>query len=334
MKSRMLKATLLVGSLIAVGARLAPAQTIDPQCARSFVTIRDACQKGIDMFALVAPQLGTSIAGGNAMLGQGGSLGGLPHFAISLRATGLQASVPDVQNLSLSVNGAQKSEIGINKQWFGVPAVDAALGLFQGFPVGVTNVGGIDLLGSALYVPSISENDVRVSTPDGSFKFGYGARVGILQESIISPGVSVTYMVRDLPTTDVVGRSNEDTIAVRGLHVKTRAWRVTASKSFIGFGLAAGGGQDRYESGARLDVVVRRPGLCALGCRGDDALTFDQTMTRQNFFANVQFSLIAFQVLGEIGRVSGGSAPTYNTFTGERADDARTYFSVAFRRGF
>ncbi|HZF73263.1 MAG TPA: hypothetical protein VEZ51_07515, partial [Gemmatimonadaceae bacterium] len=37
---------------------------------------QDACQKAIDLFKYMAPQLGTAIAGGNPTLGQGGNLGG------------------------------------------------------------------------------------------------------------------------------------------------------------------------------------------------------------------------------------------------------------------
>src|SRR3954467_2248974 len=51
---------------------------------------QDACQKAIDLFEYMAPQLGTSITGGNATLGQGGNLGGLGHFSFGLRVNAVE----------------------------------------------------------------------------------------------------------------------------------------------------------------------------------------------------------------------------------------------------
>src|SRR5512132_60220 len=67
---------------------------------------QDACQKAIDLFQYMAPQLGTSITGGNATLGQGSSLGGLGHFSAGIRINVLQGSLPQVQNVTYSASGA------------------------------------------------------------------------------------------------------------------------------------------------------------------------------------------------------------------------------------
>ena len=67
---------------------------------------QDACQKAIDLFKYMAPQLGTSITGGNATLGQGGSLGGLGHFSVGLRVNAVQGSLPQIQNVTPSVTTA------------------------------------------------------------------------------------------------------------------------------------------------------------------------------------------------------------------------------------
>src|SRR5689334_2116517 len=67
---------------------------------------QDACQKAIDLFQYMAPQLGTLIAGGNPTLGQGGTLGGLGHFSAGLRVNVLQGSLPQVQDVSPAVTGA------------------------------------------------------------------------------------------------------------------------------------------------------------------------------------------------------------------------------------
>src|SRR5919199_6269481 len=77
------------------------AQSVDSRCNGEFAgpgrVGGDACQKVIDLYKYMNVQLGTSVAGGNATLGQGGSLGGLGHFAVDLRANAMRASVPDVE---------------------------------------------------------------------------------------------------------------------------------------------------------------------------------------------------------------------------------------------
>src|SRR6476659_4826677 len=66
---------------------------------------QDACQKAIDLFQYMAPQLGVAITGGNATLGRGGTLGGLGHFSAGLRVNLVQGSLPQVQNTTPSVTG-------------------------------------------------------------------------------------------------------------------------------------------------------------------------------------------------------------------------------------
>src|SRR3954468_7535287 len=78
---------------------------------------QDACQKAIDLFQYMAPQLGTMIAGGNQTLGQGGTLGGLGHFSAGLRVNLLQGSLPQVQNVTPSATGAVSTEFETKSQF-------------------------------------------------------------------------------------------------------------------------------------------------------------------------------------------------------------------------
>src|SRR5256885_6705054 len=66
---------------------------------------QDACQKAIDLFQYLAPQLATTVAGGNATLGQAGSLGGLGHFSAGFRVNALQGTLPQVQSVTPVVTG-------------------------------------------------------------------------------------------------------------------------------------------------------------------------------------------------------------------------------------
>ena len=254
---------------IALAATSAGAQGIDTQrCPPGTVSglgvpdqtraSQDACQKAIDLFQYMAPQLGTAITGGNATLGQGGSLGGLGHFSIGLRINAVQGSLPQVQDVSPSVLGAQSTEFETKTQILPMPTADLAIGIFKGLPLAITNVGGIDLLVSAAYLPEFDGDGVSVKVPDGSLKIGYGARVGILQESLLTPGISVSYLQRDLPTANIAGANGDDSLYVNNLSLKTKAWRVVASKSLLFIGLAAGAGQDKYESSTEIGAHVAR----------------------------------------------------------------------------
>jgi len=156
-------ATALTGtSLSAQDTGLCPATTTAQRVSQ------DACQKAVDLFKYVAPQLGTAISGGNATLGQGGSLGGLGHFSIGIRVNVVQGSLPQIQNTSVAANGAQNSPpFETKSQFIPMPTADLAIGIFKGLPLAITNVGGIDLLVSAAYLPEFDGSGVSVRVPDG-----------------------------------------------------------------------------------------------------------------------------------------------------------------------
>lgn len=308
------------------------AQGIDPRCpgvALQDRATQDACQKAVDMFSFMTPQLGIGLVGGNATLGTGGALGGIGRFSIGVRGNAVQGRVPKVANVDAAITGAVPTDYGVDNQVVGLPTVEGAVGLFGGVPLGVTHALALDGLMSATYVPGLSRSNVAVSLPDGSLKLGFGARLGLLQESFATPSVSVTYLRRDLPTTSIVASSGDDRIAVNDISVKTTAWRAVVGKSVGFFGLAVGGGKDDYDSRAAGSVEVNEAGVTIDG----GPYGFSQKVSRMNMFADasLNFPFIKFAV--EVGRVSGGTIDTYNTFSGKRADDPVTYASVGLRIG-
>lgn len=313
--------------VLASGA-MAGAQTTNPGCPAGSITqteAQDACQMAVDLFDYMNPQLGTIIAGGNATLGQGGTLGGLGHFAVEARANALFGSVP-TDLPTPNTTGAVRHDITTKNQILPLPSVDAAIGIFKGLPLGLTNVGGVDLLLSANYLPDVSTSNVDVKTTNGALAIGYGARIGILQESLLVPGISVSILQRNLPKVDLTGHApaGED-LNVNNLTVKTTAWRVTASKNFLVFGLAAGAGQDKYKSSADVHVS----GALATS----SPFTVEQQMTRTNYFADVYMNMLLAKLVAEVGMVQGGTATTYSNFD-KPADASRTYASVGLRLGF
>ena len=333
----MMKGRLFVSfAALAVAANSASGQIDTQRCPATTNAQRisqDACQKAIDLFAYLAPQLATTVAGGNATLGMAGSLGGLGHFSAGLRVNALQGSLPQVQNVTLQTSGATNSPpIDTKTQFFPMPTAELAIGIFKGLPLAITNVGGVDLLVSAAYLPEFNSSGVSVKVPNGSLKLGYGARVGILQESLLVPGVSVSYVRRDLPTVNIAANSGSDSLYVNNFSLKTTAWRAVASKGLLLFGLAAGIGQDKYESSTDISAHVAARALTPAANAGPVPLA--QNITRTNVFADLSLNLLLFKLTGEIGQVSGGTINTYNTFSGTQAADSRIYGSVGARFGF
>ena len=203
---------------------------------------QDACQQAYDVYQLIAPQLGLALAGGNATAGTGSVLGGLGHFSVGVRVNVFDGLFPNTSNggYPVSTSGAQRRTLPTQGQWFGAPTADAAIGLYKGFPLALTNVLGVDALISAEYVPTIHEGDFSLD-PSSNFQFGFGARIGLLSESIAFPGLSFTWIERDLPTINVGVNASADvgvsgsTIDINNMDVKTRAWRIVASKSLMAF---------------------------------------------------------------------------------------------------
>jgi hypothetical protein len=192
----------------------------------------------------------------------------------------------------------------------------------------------VDLLVSASYLPEFNSSGVSLKVPNGSLKLGYGARVGILQESLLVPGVSVSYLRRDLPTVNIAANSGNDSLYVNNLSLKTTAWRAVASKSLLFIGFAAGVGQDKYESSTDIGAHVAARTVPPSPAANATATGLSQNLTRTNIFADLSLNLLLFKLTGEIGQVSGGTINTYNTFNGKQAADSRIYGSVGARFGF
>ena len=318
------------------------AQQPDPQCApgnqvsspATYYT-SDACQKAVDLFKYMAPQLGVSLTGGNALLGTGSTVGGLGHAKFEVRVNGLWGSVPNVQNPAPAAGPYQQSTYTTKTQVLGLPAVAGEIGLFKGLSLPLTKVGGIDALVTATYIPDFNNANVSVKATGGNLKWGYGARLGLLEESLLVPGVSVTWLRRDLPTIDIAGTAptgsgTTTTLQVNGLTEQTTAWRVVASKSLILLNIAAGVGQDKYDSKANVNASVNFGPFS--GSR-PSAVRMEQNLTRTSYFADLSMNLLILKLIGEIGMVSGGTVTTYNKFD-KPADKSRLYGSIGARLDF
>ncbi|HEY8164805.1 MAG TPA: hypothetical protein VIF83_04550 [Gemmatimonadaceae bacterium] len=294
---------------------------------------QDACQKAIDLFQYVAPQLGALLAGGNPTQGLTGTLGGVGHFSVGVRGNVMTTSLPEVDKVVPSTTGAVSSTYPLKDQLFGLPVADVAIGLVRGFDLGLTQTGGVDLLLSGSVIPSYDKGSITVDVPSGSLKLGYGVKLGLLKETLLVPGVSLSVLTRELPLVNITGESGNDRLILDDVRVKSTSWRAVAGKSFLFFGIAGGFGRDSYDSNARISVTVAPRPLTQGGSGGPIALT--QKLTRNNVFSSAWLKLPFLRIVGELGHSSGGDAiATFNQFEGGKPNDGRTYFSLGASAGF
>jgi hypothetical protein len=289
----------------------------------------DLCQKALDFFTFVAPQVGVALSGGNPMLGEGGTLGGWGKRSASLRMTAVDGQLPH-NDVTLTTGAtAVASDFGARRTPFPVPSFTAGIGLIRGMPVGLSNVGGVDLLLGASFVPSVHHEPIALKTAHDGLALAYGVRVGALQESALVPGLSVTYIRRRLPTTDFLFTPNNDTLNVEGASVTSQSWRVTASKRFVFFGVAAGVGRDIIDARSGFSAVVNET---VAGQAQRVAVTIPvavDKVSRTSAFLNASVGLPQLQLVGELGYSRKGDIrETVNRFGEHTANEGYRYGSL------
>ena len=321
--------TLIVIVALAGAAVNAGAQ----QCGGS-LTARDACRKAVDLVNFVSPQFAEALSGGNAMIAQGGSLGGFGKFAVAIRSTQVMGSIPKISDQGFSTAGESRTVYSTTSQLIPALAVDGALGIWRGLPVGLTHIGGLDGLVSVTYMSAVDGGSVKLALEGSNTNFGFGARVGIIEETAMLPGISVSYIKRDMPRFSITGTTTTGngvttaggTIAGTSLLVTTTSLRGTIGKRLGVFDLTGGFGQDKYQSSANVSGAVT--GF------GSSTGTAVMAITRSNIFGGLALNLGAFKFAGEYGMASGGTAPTSTNDFGEAANKTRAYFTLGARIGF
>ena len=329
----------LVASLFLSG-RPASAQLSPGTCTASPPTIggapvgADACTKARDLFAFVSPQVGVALSGGNPLLGEGGTLGGWPKRAVALRFTAVDGQLP-LGTVPIALTGAVSSNLAPSRTPIPLPSVDIGVGVIKGVPLGITNVGGVDLLVSGTYLPTVSKNGFSVAAAESNLAFGYGVRVGVLQESVLIPGLSLSYMRRQIPIMSMGLASGGDTLTVNQVAVSSNALRVVASKRFLMLGLAAGVGRDVIDASASVRGSVSES-LAGVSQRAIVTLDgLSNRVTRSTAFVNASFSLVVLRIVAEYGVSAAGATPTVtNRFDDRTPNEAYRYGSIGVSMRF
>lgn len=288
--------------------------SIETVCNDVPVAAREQCAIVAQAVDAAQPQLGILMAGGNPTLGTastgGVRLGLIPRVSLTGRINVVGARLPDIR---------QDADGETEQFTLPAPAVGAnvSIGLTQGFSVApmIGGFGAIDLLGSVSVLPlSLLEEDFG----DNAFSWGAGARLGLIRESFVTPGVSVSLMYRSLGDvsfgqvcegTEVPISGNRSACSTDGdfgeIQFGLDNWsaRAIISKRLLGLGLTAGVGYDKFETSA--DFAVRAPGP-PTGTEqvyrfSDIAVDND----RWSAFINGSFTVLVASLVGEVGWMQG-----------------------------
>lgn len=273
------------------------------------------------------PQLGILMAGGNPTLGTastgGVRLGVIPRVSLTGRVNVVAARLPDIREVR--DEGGQP----VTRQ-FRVPApavgANLSVGLTEGFSVApmLGGFGAIDLLGSVSVLPLGLLND---DFGDNAFSWGAGARIALVRESFVTPGVSVSLMYRDLgsvrfgrvcdgdeaPSPVAPTDPNRRVCTAGGdfgeIDFGLSNWsaRAAVSKRLLGLGLTGGLGYDRFRTDA--DLAFRAPAVAGV----QEIRRFQDVRVRNDrwsAFANLSYTVLIGSLVAEAGWMQGASPIT------------------------
>ncbi len=326
----MKRISLAVASVaLAAAPALAQDGGLAASCGGLPAQARETCVTVAQAAESTQPQLGILLAGGNPVLGtastSGVRLGLLPRVTAGVRLNVVGARVPDI----IVDEDDGSSEVS---EAIGVPAPAlggyVAVGLTQGFTLGPTvgGFGAIDLLGSATWLP-FSAFDVEGFEEGPEIAFGGGVRVGLLRESFVTPGVSVSVMYRRMgeasfgdvcrgdlvmPAVGVDGTCTGERGDLGEIDFDLTNWsyRGVVSKRLLGLGLAAGIGYDQFESDVTYAFRYQQPGLPGTPAVTRVRISPETTVEsdRWSAFANASFAVLIGTITLEGGWMQGGDA--------------------------
>ncbi|HEX5869992.1 MAG TPA: hypothetical protein VFY65_06245 [Longimicrobium sp.] len=312
----MIKKTWALAAAAALFAAPVAAQNnIETICTGGTVPVvaQEQCTIVAQAVDAAQPQLGILMAGGNPTLGTastgGVRLGLIPRVSLTGRINVVGARLPDIRE---EANGET------DKFTVPAPAVGAnlSIGVTQGFSLApmIGGFGAIDLLGSVSVLPLELVGD---DFGDNAFSWGAGARVGLIRESFVTPGVSVSLMYRSLGDVsfgqvcegeEVPIADNRSACAGGGdfgeIEFGLDNWsaRAAISKRFLGLGLTAGVGYDKFETSA--DFAVRAPVAPATeGIYRFNDVAVDND--RWSAFLDGSFTILFGSVVAEVGWMQG-----------------------------
>src|SRR5687767_8680399 len=102
------------------------------ECSAYVSNARRVCDAAVDGTRAFHPVAGILVSGGNPTIGSAGTLGGLGHASLTLRANGVNIVLPDV-----GYTGSSSTVPAGDKLFAPAPLVEGSLGLYGGLPSGL-----------------------------------------------------------------------------------------------------------------------------------------------------------------------------------------------------
>jgi hypothetical protein len=313
---------LVVGLFLLTVAASASAQA--PECTGYSSNAQRVCSAAVDGTRALHPLIGVLVSGGNPTIGSAGTMGGLGHAALTLRANAVEVVLPD-----LNYNGASATVPAGDKILAPAPLLEGALGLYKGMGAGLL---ALDLLGSAQLLPTNQVDNLAVAQDArriGSIAIGvgYGARIGILREMGPLPAVSFSIMRRDIPQI-TYGNTNGGDSYSYGVDLHATNLRLVASKRVLILGLAAGLGWDKYTGDAAIgfrDPITLTP---------QPDIPLHLSSSRGLAFFDAGLNLSVMRLTGEVGYQTGKDQNLSTDFQDFDTTKGKFFAGLGLRLGF
>lgn len=268
--------------------------------------LRYLCGQVVSALTNLQPTIGIGFTGGNHVLGTattiGRRLGVFPRISVTARANAALVDVPNLLDgfdATLGSDG-QVPPMETSSFPFGSLQGDVALGLFNGLSLGpVGGLGAIDVLGSVSVIPALEQTGLD----EPIINWGAGARLGILKQGLVLPGISVSGMYRNMGEV-AFGDVDGGDPAEFSTDLSTLSLRAAISKGILAFDFAAGGGYDIYSSDVAFDFEVTCPASeCGTPttARPTEPVAGELKTAAWNVFANGGLSLLVLNVIAEVG---------------------------------
>lgn len=236
--------------------------------------------------------LGQAVAGGSALPGPAGTTGGFGHVEVAIAASVTAVEIDD----------PARSEGELD---FLLPTATAtvAVGLARGWDVspGIGGLGSIDLIGRAGVLVE------REEIEEAGRIYAWGARIGILRETLALPAVSVS-VIRAWTDDLVHGRQGDVTYEGQ---VRSTAVRADVSKRLVAVTPYVGVGFDRAE----IEATYRIPAARSTADR-EIAGSVDETGTHGKVYGGVLVSLLLVDLGIEVGSHDGGAFASFGARIG------------------
>lgn len=234
--------------------------------------------------------LGSEIAGSPTTLGR--RIGSTPRLALSVRAGGLPARLPDLTD---------RQNSPAREARFFLPTLHGSfsLGVFDGFRL-MPTVGGflsLDLLAqtSVVFLPEAQGFDGQVGS------LSMGARLGILRETFTLPGITVSASRRLLGVVRMGSVPLGDPTEIE-VDPSVASYRLVVGKDLFAVGLMVGVGWDVYTTDARIRVADQ--------LAGSVTIVAPLKASRPLFFGGASLNFLVLQLSAEFGWAKGFTAPS------------------------